>query len=134
MRPYTRVWNDAKGSSRPTRELAAAIVEKAPFFVVPEKERLEAKAGDKLELKVQIKRLWPEFTGDLKLLPLSWPGNFQMPELPVAAGANGSNRLDHDSKRHRAERIHARPARPGPGAIQQGPRRERPPEHARLAP
>ena len=88
VRSYTRVWNDAKGSSRPTRELTAAMVEKAPFFVVPEKERIEAKAGDKLELKVQIKRLWPEFTGDLKLLPLGWPGNFQMPELPVATGAN----------------------------------------------
>ena len=88
VRSYTRVWNDAKGSSRPTRELTAALVEKAPFFVVPEKERIEAKAGDKLDIKVQIKRLWPEFTGELKLLPLSWPGNFQMPELPVAAGAN----------------------------------------------
>jgi len=88
VRSYTRVWNDAKGSSRPTRELTAALLEKAPFFVVPEKERFEAKAGDKLEIKVQIKRLWPEFVGDLKLLPLSWPGNFQMPELPVAAGAN----------------------------------------------
>ena len=88
VRPYTRVWNDAKGSSRPTRDMAATIALKAPFFVVPEKERALAKAGDKLELKVQIKRLWPEFTGDLKLLPLSWPGNFQMPELPVAAGVN----------------------------------------------
>jgi hypothetical protein len=88
VRSYTRVWNDSKGSSRPTRELAASIVEKAPFFVVPEKERLEAKAGDKLELKLQVKRLWPEFTGELKLLSLSWPGNFQMPELPVAAGAS----------------------------------------------
>ncbi|HEX5105316.1 MAG TPA: PPC domain-containing protein [Pirellulaceae bacterium] len=88
VRSYTRVWNDAKGSSRPTRDLAAAVVEKAPFLVVPDQERVEVKAGDKLELKVQIKRLWPEFTGDLKLLPLSWPGNFQMPELPVAAGAS----------------------------------------------
>ena len=87
VRSYTRVWNDTKGSSRPTRSLAASGVEKAPFFIVPEKERIEAKPGDKLKLKVQIKRLWPEFTGDLKLLPLSWPGNFQMPELPVAAGA-----------------------------------------------
>jgi hypothetical protein len=88
VRSYTRVWNDAKGSSRPTRELTTALVEKAPFFVVPEKERTLAKAGDKLELKVQIKRLWPEFAGELKLLPLGWPGNFQMPELLVAAGAN----------------------------------------------
>lgn len=87
VRPHTRVWNDAKGSSRPTRELTASLVEKAPFFVVPEQERVEVKAGDKLELKVQIRHLWPEFTGDLKLLPLSWPGNFQMPELQVAAGA-----------------------------------------------
>jgi hypothetical protein len=87
VRSYTRVWNDAKGTSRPTRELALSLVEKAPYFVAPEKERIEARPGDKLELKVQIKRLWPEFTGDLKLLPLSWPGNFQMPEPAVPAGA-----------------------------------------------
>jgi len=87
VRSYTRVWNDAKGTSRPTRSLDASLVERAPFFVVPEKERLDAKPGDKLELKVQIKRLWPEFTGGLKLLPLSWPGSFQMPELTVSTGA-----------------------------------------------
>lgn len=87
VRPYTRVWNDAKGSSRPTRELCASLVEKAPFHVVPEKEQFETKAGETIGLKVQIQRLWPEFTGDLKLIPLGWPGNFQMPELPVAAGA-----------------------------------------------
>ncbi len=87
VRPYTRVWNDAQGTSRPTRELAASLRETAPFFAVPERETLEAKPGDKIELKVKIERLWPEFTGDLKLLPLGFPGNFQMPELPVAAGA-----------------------------------------------
>ena len=118
MRPYTRVWNDAKGSSRPTRDLAAALVEKAPFFVVPEKERIEAKAGDKLELKVQIKRLWPEFTGDLKLLPLSWPGNFQMPELPVAAGATEATVSITIQNGTAPKRVYAGPARPGPSAIQ----------------
>src|SRR5262249_57316689 len=87
VRSYTRVWNDPKGTSRPTRSLDASLVERAPFFVAPEKERLEAKPGDKLELKVQIKRLWPEFTGGLKLLSLAWPGSFQMPELTVSAGA-----------------------------------------------
>ena len=87
VRSFTRVWNDAKGTSRPTRSLDASLVEKAPFFVVPEKERIEVKPGDKLELKLQINRLWPEFTGGLKLLPLSWPGSFQMPELAVPAGA-----------------------------------------------
>ena len=90
LRPYSRVWNDAKGSSRPTRELTATLIEKAPVALIPDLERVEVQAGGKLELKVQIRRLWPEFTGDLKLLPLAWPGNFQMPELPVAAGATNA--------------------------------------------
>src|SRR4029078_9427760 len=52
VRPYTRVWNDTKGSSRPTRELAASVVEKAPFFVSPVQEMVEIKAGEKVELRV----------------------------------------------------------------------------------
>jgi hypothetical protein len=88
VRPYTRVWNDSKGTSRPTRELAIAIRETAPFCLIPNRDRIEAKAGDEIELKMNIKRLWPEFSGELKLLPLSFPGNFQMPEISVPAGAN----------------------------------------------
>jgi hypothetical protein len=87
VRPYTRVWNDAKGTSRPTRDLAASLRENAPFFVVPDKEKYEVKPGDKLEMTLKINRLWPEFTGDMKLIPLNFPGNFQTPELPVPAGA-----------------------------------------------
>ena len=87
-RPYTRVWNDAKGTSRPTRDLAAAIREKAPFAVMPEKERVEVKAGEKLELRVQIKRLWPEFTSEVKLLPLTFPGGLKMPEIVAPAGGS----------------------------------------------
>jgi hypothetical protein len=88
VRPYTRVWNDAKGTSRPTRELAVAIRETAPFAVAPERDRIEVKAGDKATLKMTIKRLWPEFTAEMKLLPLGFPGNLQMPELPVSAGTS----------------------------------------------
>jgi hypothetical protein len=88
VRPYTRVWNDAKGSSRPTRELALAVREKAPFAVTTEQARFETKGGEKVAVKVKLQRLWPEFTGELKLSPLSFPGGFQMPETVVAAGAN----------------------------------------------
>ena len=88
VRPYTRVWNDAKGTSRPTRELAASVREKASFSVAPEKDRIDAKPGDKIELKVQLKRLWPEFTAEVKLLPLAFPGEFQMPETAIPAGAS----------------------------------------------
>lgn len=86
VRPYTRVWTD-KNSSRPTRELAVAIREKSPYFVATEQERYEAKPNEKLSIKVNIQRLWPEFTGDMKLLPLSLPNGFQMPEVAVPAGA-----------------------------------------------
>lgn len=88
VRAYNRVWNDAKGSTRPTRDLAAAVIEKAPFLVSPENDRALVKAGEKLELKFNIKRQWPEFTGDMKLIPLTFPGNFQMSEVQLPAGAN----------------------------------------------
>ena len=34
------------------------------------------------------RRLWPDFTGEIKLLPLSFPGNFQMTETTIAAGSS----------------------------------------------
>src|SRR4029079_18286012 len=88
VRPYTRVWNDAKGTSRPVRELAAALVEKAPFFVEPAIEMVEVKPGEKLELTLRVKRLWPDFDGEIKLLPLAFAGGFAMPEWTVPAGAS----------------------------------------------
>jgi hypothetical protein len=87
VRPYTRVWNDAKGTSRPVRGLVASLVEKAPFAVSPAQEWIEAKPGDKLQLKVQVKRLRSDFMGDIKLQPLGFPNGLQMAEVNVPAGA-----------------------------------------------
>ena len=85
VRPYTRVWTDPNmGSSRPTRELAIAIVERAPYSlkVVPEKATL--KTNDKLELKVQATRYWPEFKAPIRVIGLGLPGGFQFAESEIA--------------------------------------------------
>ena len=88
VRPYTRVWNDAKGSSRPTRELTASLVEKAPFFVVPEQERIEAKAGDKLDVKVKIQA------------PLAGVHGRTQTPAPVLARQFSDARIERGCRRH----------------------------------
>jgi hypothetical protein len=88
VRPYTRVWNDPSlNSSRPTRELAVAIRERAPYSLQFAQPLVEAKAGQKLELTLAAKRLWPEFKDKIALQPLAFQGNFQMPNMEIAATA-----------------------------------------------
>src|SRR5262249_12806366 len=87
VRPYTRVWTDPNlGSSRPTRDLALAVRESAPFSLRFPIERLEVQAGKKAELKVHLDRHWPEFKTNLTMLPLSFPGNFKMNNTEIPAG------------------------------------------------
>ncbi len=87
VRPYTRVWNDPSlGSSRPTRELALAVRESAPFALHFPVERVEVQAGKKAELKIQLDRRWPDFRGNLTVLPLAFPGNFKMGNVVIPAG------------------------------------------------
>jgi hypothetical protein len=87
VRPYTRVWNNGDGSSRPTRELVVAVLgESAPFALTPAVERLEVEAGKKAELVVKCERLWPEFKGPVTLIPLSLPGPVKMGTVTVAEG------------------------------------------------
>ncbi|MBT4865809.1 MAG: hypothetical protein HON53_11940, partial [Planctomycetaceae bacterium] len=89
VRPYTRVWNNAgMGSSRPTRKLAVAIRERSPFSLQFAAENVTVEAGKSAELKLQLKRYWPDFTGKVTLLPLSFPGGFQMQNGSIAATAN----------------------------------------------
>jgi hypothetical protein len=87
VRPYTRVWPEPNlGSSRPTRALAMAVRPSAPFALRFAVERVEVAAGKKAELKLQLDRHWPDFKGNLTVLPLSFPGSFRMSNTPVPAG------------------------------------------------
>ena len=89
VRPYTRVWNNPNmGSSRPTRELAAAIADKAPYSLRIAPDKATVSASGKLDLKVEATRHWPEFKSAIRLIGLSLPGGFQFAEGEIAEGSN----------------------------------------------
>ena len=89
VRPYTRVWNSTDlNSSRPTRELVVAVRGDAPFAVTPVSERIEVEAGKKAEVAVKCERLWPEFKGNVTLIPLSFPNPVKMNTTNLAADKN----------------------------------------------
>jgi hypothetical protein len=86
IRPYTRVWSEANlGSSRPTRELVLAVRESAPFDLQFTPERLEAKAGSKVEVKLHVERRWPDFKNAMTVSPLSFPGPIRMSNAVIPA-------------------------------------------------
>src|SRR5262249_21125137 len=86
VRPYTRVWADpGQGSSRPTRELVLAVRESAPFALHFASERLEAKAGSKVEVKLHVDRLWRDCKNMITVQPLSFPGPIRMSNVEVPA-------------------------------------------------
>jgi len=79
VRPYTKVWNQqGMNSSRPTRELVAAIRPAAPFAMQFSEEVVEVIAGQKAEVKLQLTRQWPDFQNDVTVSALSFPGGFSM--------------------------------------------------------
>lgn len=86
VRPYTRVWTEANlGSSRPTRELVLAVRESAPFALHFAPEKVEAKAGSKVEVKLHVDRRWADFKNPLTLSPLSFPGPIRMNNVVIPA-------------------------------------------------
>ncbi len=89
VRPYTRVWNIANiSSSRPTREQLIAVRETSPYSLELVPNQIEIEAGKTAEVKVQAKRYWPEFKNAINLIPLSFKGNFQLPNTTIAADTN----------------------------------------------
>ncbi len=87
VRPYTRVWNTADpASSRPTRELVIAVAETAPFAVSPTQDKVTVEAGKKVEVIVKCERLWPDFKGNVTVIPLYLPGSVKMGTVTISEG------------------------------------------------
>lgn len=87
VRPHTRVWSSPdQNSSRPTRDLWIAVGDKAPYAIKPANDRVEVIAGQKVELKLQLERIWPDFKGQLTVIPLSFPGPIKMNQVSIAEG------------------------------------------------
>ncbi|VTS01790.1 hypothetical protein [Tuwongella immobilis] len=81
VRAYTRIGNES--SSRPTRDLMLAIREQAPFRAAFTQPTITAQAGQKLTLKVEVKRFWPGYTGKITLQPIETGGNFSLPNVEI---------------------------------------------------
>ncbi|QDU98146.1 PPC domain-containing protein [Lignipirellula cremea] len=77
-RSYAKIWGSTLNSSRPTRELVMAVRDSAPFAVAFEPEMIEVTAGESLEANLVLNRRWSDFTADVTVLPLSFPGQFKM--------------------------------------------------------
>lgn len=87
VRPYTRVWQEANiGSSRPTRALALAVRESAPYALRFEPARLEVEAGKKTEVKVKVTRRWADFKAKVNLQTFALPGGVQMTTVEIPEG------------------------------------------------
>ena len=87
VRPYSRVWTFANAaSSRPTRELVVAIRDTSPYSMKFTTDRIEIEAGKKADLKLQVERLWPDFKGNVNIIPLSFPGPIKMNTFSIAEG------------------------------------------------
>lgn len=76
VRPYMRPHQIS--GCRTTRELMLAVREKAPYALAIEPEKIAVEAGKPAEVKLMLKRHWPEFTGPVNFIPLNFPGGFQL--------------------------------------------------------
>lgn len=87
VRPYTRVWNQGDGTSRPVREAVIAVRDTAPYSLAFAEPKLTVVAGQKVEAKLKLQRLWPKFQEPLNVIALSWPGNFKLTSSQFAGSA-----------------------------------------------
>lgn len=89
VRPYTRVWHETNpSSSRPTRELIAAVRESAPFALRFAEERPEVKVKEKISLKLQVDRLWPDAKNTITIQSLAFPNRLRMGVVQAPADKN----------------------------------------------
>lgn len=90
VRPYARVSGD-QGSSRPMRSLQAAILEDAAYGLELVPDRLVVTAGEPASIKLRATRIWPDFKDKINIVPLNFPGNFQLNQSEIAPGVTEIN-------------------------------------------
>ena len=91
VRSYARVFQDNPGGSRPQRDLFISVREQAPFGLQFDQDKLTVEAGKKVDVKILLKRHWPDFTGNLSLQTFAFPGQIKANLPQFAAGANDGN-------------------------------------------
>ncbi|WP_254508314.1 PPC domain-containing protein [Anatilimnocola floriformis] len=88
VRSYARVWQDNPASSRPLRDVFLSVRETAPFGLQFDQDKLTVEAGKKVDVKILLKRHWPDFTGAASLQTFAFPGQIKANLPQFTAGAN----------------------------------------------
>ena len=91
VRPYARVFQDNPGGSRPTREVFLSTRETAPFGLSFDQDKVTVEAGKKVDVKLLLKRHWPDFTAQLSLQTFAFPNQIKTNLPQIAVGANEAN-------------------------------------------
>jgi hypothetical protein len=80
--------------SRLDHELVLAVRDEAPYVLTAGVEKLTVKQGERVEVPVTVKRLWPDFKGSVQVSALNLPsaqGNRPQPQ-PLLALNGGSEK------------------------------------------
>ncbi|MGF1578470.1 MAG: PPC domain-containing protein [Gemmataceae bacterium] len=94
--PGAVVWvapNNVPRISRLARSFCLAVRKEAPYSLEPEKRKMEAPLGGRVEVKVKTNRQWKGFNSQVQLVRLAAPaltnGNFlNTPNVNIAKGKN----------------------------------------------
>jgi hypothetical protein len=87
VRPYARVWQST-GTSRPMRELVVAVRQSAPFGLAIEQERIDAQAGQAVNVTLRLTRHWPQFTAAVRVTPHAFTNGFALADGEIPAGGD----------------------------------------------
>ena len=88
VRPYSRVWNQGDGTSRPMREHWIAVRDKSPFGLRFQEPQASVVAGQKVNVQLKLDRHWESFKEPLNILSVAWPGNFKVNSVQIPFGTN----------------------------------------------
>jgi len=77
VRSYARVWTDNPASSQPLRQVFLSVREQGPFGLQFAADKILIEAGQKGEIKLLLRRHWPDFVAPLNVQPFAFPGSIK---------------------------------------------------------
>jgi hypothetical protein len=86
VRCAQRRWPIANiNTSIEVREICLAVRSTAPYGILLPAEKVSVQAGETLEAKATVRRLWPDFKGKVQLNGLNLPPGFALATTDIAA-------------------------------------------------
>jgi len=86
VKPFTHVSGEGNNSSREMREQYIGVHDSAPFSLSFSPDKITIEQGKKADVKLQLKRLWPEFVAKATIQSLMTPNNIQVKVVEIGDG------------------------------------------------